>query len=278
MIKVTQTSRYNINPKKIINDAFEGAFGRYVETLPVSPPDKPTMISGVLSMLLLILMFILTANRYEEQATIWITLAVVCGALAGLIVYKFIKAQKEFLKSAGRPSTKDAKKKAFFALFTPDGTALPEQMPAGELIRKVSPLVGKQTDEASNSALRAMSETQALTNNPEDVLCKLVTTFGDIFTQPKRRLYFRQEGGSLVFYDSEWMKPKGEIVCAMEDVASFGTFSKYPLRINSSGGGKINPDAVIVEIQDSDHHIYFEFQNRDYDKLKKILPGKKELK
>ena len=72
------------------------------------------------------------------------------------------------------------------------------------------------------------------------------------------------------------MKPKGEIVCDEEDIVSFGEYSKYS-GINPAGG-KIRPDAVLVEIQDAENHIYFEFQNDSLPQLRKAFSGKKEKK
>ena len=72
------------------------------------------------------------------------------------------------------------------------------------------------------------------------------------------------------------MKPKGEIVCDEEDIVSFGEYSKYS-GINPSGG-KIRADAILVEIQDAENHIYFEFQNDSLPQLRKAFSGKKEKK
>jgi hypothetical protein len=155
---------------------------------------------------------------------------------------------------------------------------LPETIPTGDLLKIISPLISKQENISFKNALKRISDTITVINNPNDIKCKLVTTFGDIFTQPKRRLYLQNVDDKLVFYDADFSKPKGEIICDLDDVESYGTFSQYPLRINSSGGGKINPDALVLKIKDTKHEIYFEFQKEVYDELKKILPRKKELK
>ena len=108
-------------------------------------------------------------------------------------------------------------------------------------------------------------------------MCKLITPLSEIFTQSRRRLYLKEDGKNLVFFDADWMNPAGEIVCVEDDVVSFGKFSQYPSSINA-GGGKIRPDSVIVEIQDDANHIYIEFQDTEYERVKKIIPGRKEKK
>ena len=87
-----------------------------------------------------------------------------------------------------------------------------------------------------------------------------------------------QEENKLVFFDADWMNPKGEIVCDIDDIVSFGRFSQYPSSINSAGGGKIKPDSVIIEIKDESNHVYFEMVSDSYNLVKKMLPSKLENK
>lgn len=155
---------------------------------------------------------------------------------------------------------------------------MPEVTHAMELQRKVSPLMGKQTDVTYIAALRQINEKLASKNNPEDLLCKMISTEPEVFKQPKRRLYLKADAGSLVFYDADFMNPIGEIVCDLDDVVGYGDYAKYPNKFNNPGGGKIRPESIILEIKDEKHNLFFEFRTEDYDALKKILGGKKEIR
>lgn len=276
MISIKDTDRYNVVPEALIGDAFETAYTRYAEEQPAAPPDITMPIFTGVSMVLLCVLFILTAFEYPERQVRWFVLSAVCIAFALYSATKYIKKNKEYKKAAGKPSTIKAKRAEFFALFTKSGQELPASATAGEMLKSVSPIIGKQNDQVNNSAIREISEELARINNPSLTMCKLVNPCGERFDQPKRRLYFKEESGSFVFFDSDWNKPKGEIVCSEDDIISFGEYSKYP-GINKFGG-KIRPDAIIVEIQDADNHIYFEFQNDSLSQLKKAFSSKKEKK
>jgi len=281
LIKIQNTDKYNIKPKLLISDAYETSYDGIVAETPQAPPDTAIFISAITSLVMLSALFFytyiheLTSNG--TQASFWTVLAVACYGIMAFLATKYIKSVKLYKQTAGTPDKRERKKAKFMLLFDSDN--LPEEIPAGELLRKVSTLSGNtNNDKITACALRRMSEFLTERNNPGDIMCKLVTTFGDVFTQPKRRLYFKSDNDSLTFYDADFTKPKGEIICDVDDVASFGTFDQYPLRINSSGGGKIKPEALIVEINDGALQLYFEFQNAHYDKIRKLLPGKKELK
>jgi len=281
LIKIQDTDKYNIKPRLLISDAYETAYDSIVAETPQAPPDTAIFVSSITSLVMLSALFFYTyiheLSIKSVQASIWTVLSVVCYGIIAFLVTKYIKSVKLYKQTAGTPDKRDRKKAKFMLLFDADN--LPEEIPAGELLRKVSALSGNvNNDKITANALRRMSEFLTERNNPGDIMCKLVTTFGELFTQPKRRLYFKEDNDVLTFYDADFSKPKGEIICDVEDVVSFGTFDQYPLRINSSGGGKIKPEAIIVEIYDGTLRLYFEFQSAHYDKIRKILPGKKELK
>ncbi len=273
MIEIKKTNKYTINPNVLIGDAFESAYTRYAEEQPVTPPDIVLPICTCLSMILLIIMFLLTAHKLKDW--VWLALSVLCLAFMIRSVYKYFKQNKDYKNAAGKPSTIKKKRNGFFALFMTPDKDLPDSMLAGELLKLVSPHVGKQNDQVYNNALRELSETLALTNNPSYTLCKLVNACGDIFDQPKRRLYFKAEGNTLTFFDTDWMNPKGEISCSTNDVVSFGEYSKYS---GISSSGKIRPDDIIVEIKDDNNHIFFEFRSDSKQEIKKALPSKIEKK
>lgn len=273
MIEIKKTEKYNINPNAYIGDAFESAYTRYAEEQPVTPPDFALPFFTSVSMILLIVMFILTARVYPKEITTWYLFAGICGLLMIRSLYKYFTQKKEYKKAAGKPSTIKSKRTAFFSFFNDDGE-LPETMSAGELLKNVSPLVGKQNDQVFNNALRELSESLTAVNNPPLTLCKIVNTC-DLFDQPRRRMYFKADGNNYTFFDTDWMNPKGEINCTSDDIVSFGEYSKYS-GLNTSG--KIKPNDIIVEIQDNDKHIYFEFRADTKQTLKKLLPSRTEKK
>lgn len=277
MIKVSETKRYNIKPDTVISDAFETAYTRYAEEQPVTPPDLAMPVSTAVSMLLLFVLFLLTSLEYAEERFIWLLLSALCLAITGRSFYKYFVQNKKYKQAAGKPSVVKAKREGFYAFFKSKDNELPETLSAGDMLKMVSPIIGKQNDQVYNNALREMSEDLARINNPSFTMCKLVNPCGDIFNQARRRLYFKNEGSQLVFFDTDWMNPKGEIVCDEDDVVSFGEYSKYPSSINKSGN-KIRQDAVILEIKDGDNHVFFEFQSESYAEIKKAVSSRKERK
>lgn len=279
MIEIKKTQRYNIKPLELVGDSFETAYTRYAEEQPVTPPDVSMPIFTSISMVLLFAIFLLTAfhPKHNTQQFVWVALAGVCLLIAGRSFYKYFLQRKQYTQAAGKPSTVKAKREGFFSFFQKGENELPETMTAGDMVKLVSPIVGKQNDQVYNNALREMSEDLARINNPSLTMCKLVTPCSQLFTQSRRRLYFKDEGAYLVFFDTDWMNPIGEITCDEDDVVSFGEYSKYPSSINKSGG-KIRPESIIVELKDDNNHIYLEFQKDSYNEIKKAISSKKEKK
>ena len=276
MIHVEETKQYNVRAQGVLSNAFERAYSRYADTQEAAPPDAATMIFSVISFVLVIAMLLLTAYNYPKE-TIWYLLAGLFAFFIGRVVYRYILARKEYLKAAGKPSTISQKKVAFFNLFG-GMEEIPEITTAADLQNRVRPLLGKQKDQIYNTALRTISEELVTVNNPNLPMCKLITPLKEVFTQSRQRFYFKEENGSLIFFDADWMNPKGQIQCDMNDVLSFGKYTNYTGSINSSVGGKIRSDAVILEIQGETGSVYFEFHQDEYDTLRKRLPGKKEKK
>ncbi|MBQ5762281.1 MAG: hypothetical protein IIW02_05665 [Clostridia bacterium] len=281
MIEVNKnTSKYNVNPRYMISDTFEDGYKRFANEQVAAPPDKVALIATALSFILLIAILILTSFTYKNQFYVWLALAALCVILLLRSVMKYTKARKEYLKAAGKPTTISKKRKRFYSLFS-DGenlSDLPNVMSAGEFLPIVARLMGKQEEQLYNGVLRTIHEKLAAINNPNLPMAKIITPFGDVFNQTKRRLYVVEEDNKLIFFDADWMNPKGEIVCDMENLVSFGRFSQYPSNINSAGGGKIKPDSVIIEIKDDTNHIYFEMVSDLYNYVKKMLPSKLEKK
>ena len=276
MIHIEETKQYNVYAQDMLSEAFERAYSRYADAQEAAPPDSATMIFSIVSMILVIGMLFLTTRRYPGEYT-WYLLMAIFAFMIGRIIFRYLKARKEYLKAAGKPSTIAQKKLAFFSLFG-GLDAVPVISTAAALQDSVRPLLGKQNDTIYNTALRSVAEDLIQINNPELPLCKLITPLKETFTQPRQRLYVKAADGQLIFFDSEWQAPKGQITCDLADVVSFGKFTQYASGINFAAGGKIRQDAVIVEIQDEENHIFFEFAQQEYATIRKLLPGKKEKK
>lgn len=281
MIEVNKkTSKYNVNPRYIISDTFEDGYKRFANEQVAAPPDKVALIATVLSFVLLIAILMLTAATDKKQFYVWILLSGLCAILLIRSVLKYVKARNEYLKAAGKPTTINKKRKKFYSLFSEGENLsdLPNVMSAGEFLPIVARLMGKQDEQLYNGVLRSIHEQLAAINNPNLPMAKIITPFGDVFNQTKRRFYIAEDDNKFIFFDADWMNPKGEIVCDKEDVVSFGRFSQYPSSINSAGGGKIKPDSVIIEIKDDANHIFFEMVADSYSLVKKMLPSKLENK
>lgn len=282
MVKVlNSTDKYDIEPKKLIEKSFENAYTKTAVTVQVSPPDTLVTVFSVISMVLLAGMFFLTAKydtSVDKNPSLWYTLAAGCTGIIAYIISKHLKSEKLYKESmkVSKTKVKDEKKENFLEMLEYD--ELPETMPALDLARKVSSLQSKQTDLTYLTALRQIGEKLSKINNPEDLLCKMISTVPNVFPQPKRRLYVKEKDGQINFYDSDFMHPLGEIVCEKDNVVSFGEYSKYQKRVPNPGGGKIRPESIIVEIKDDNYNLFFEFRNDDYDEIKKLFGGKKEVK
>ena len=77
---------------------------------------------------------------------------------------------------------KDKKKEAFFEML--EYHSLPEKIHALELARKVSGLMSRQTDFTYLTALRQINDKLSNVNNPDNILCKMISTIPGVFPQP----------------------------------------------------------------------------------------------
>ena len=63
----------------------------------------------------------------------------------------------------------------------------------GMFLPIVARLMGKQEEQLYNGVLRTIHEKLAAINNPNLPMAKIITPFGDVFNQTKRRLYVVEE-------------------------------------------------------------------------------------
>jgi len=278
MIQENKTRRYIVNPKSLIDAAFENAYTDGQDGPVISKPDLSVTISGVLSMLIVTGMYLLTFFEKGKSDKLWLILMAVCAAITVFIVYKYFKNLRAYKNYNSTDNSKFAKKAEFTALF---GDNLPVEMTASEFLRVVTPLatkpavIQKPTFKAGMFQLVNMLNSK---NNPSDLLCKNITVYGNILTQARHRYYIKRENGTFIFYDQDFMNPAGELVCDEKDILSYGRFSSYPASINKSGG-KVHQDSYVVEIDaGGEDRIYFEINGRENEKVKKIFKGIKEVK
>ena len=279
MIQIGETKKYMINPQKTIERAFEGSYVSSLEKMPAAPPDYMASIWGAASVLFVAILYYITAveaTAKNESAGLWYALSAVCVAIPLVVIFKLYKSHKAFKSASGGEDKKETERRRFYDLLKYDSQ--PESISATEFTKVISPMLGKQSKELYNSGIRRISEYLATVNNPDDLCCKLLTPFGSVFNQPKKRFYMSVTEGAVHFTDFDFANPKGEITCSPEDVVSFGQYAKYPHNIAAPGSGKIRSDALILEIQDQESHLYFEFLPQDIARIRKTFSGKKEIK
>ena len=278
MIQENQTKRYIVNPKSMIDAAFENAYTDGQDGPVATKPDIAVTITGVLSMLIVTGMYLLTYIEKGKNDKLWLILMAACAAIAVFVVYKHFKALKAYKDYNSTDNSKHGKKMEFFALF---GNDLPAEMPAADFLKTISALATKPAVIQKPTFKGAMFQLVNMLNsknNPQDLLCKNITVYGNILTQARHRYYVKKENNSFVFYDQEFMNPAGEIVCDEKDILSYGRFTAYPSSINKSGG-KVHQDSFVVEVDAGNgERIYFEINGRENEKIKKLFKGIKEVR
>ena len=278
MIQESKTRRYIVNPRSLIDAAFESAYTDGQDGPVATKPDLAVTVTGVLSMLIMTAMYLYTFFVKGKSDKLWLILMAVCAAITVFIIYKHFKNLKAYKNYNSTDNSKHAKKMEFFALF---GDDIPEEAEASEFLKKVAPLATKpavvQKPTFKGAMFQLVNKLNSK-NNPADLLCKNMTVYGTVLTQARHRYYVKRENGTFIFYDQDFMNPAGEIICDEKEVLSYGRFSAYPASINKSGG-KVHQDSYVVEIDaGNDERIYFEINGRETEKVKKTFKGIKEVK
>ena len=170
------------------------------------------MISCI-SILLVSGMCILT--YFKLKSIWWLIIGIAVGLCTGFVIYHHLKTLKKYKEANSRGSKRFDYKAEYVSLF-PSG--LPEKMPATDLTREIAPMQNRQSRDVYNNAIRDLITTLNSVNNPNDLLCKNVNTYGSLFAQPRRRCYVRQEDGKFVVYDADFMNPKGELIIDQSDL------------------------------------------------------------
>ena len=72
MIQEQKTRRYTVNPKKMIDDAFESAYSDGQDGPVVRKPDLAVTITGILSMLIVTGMYLATFIAKGKSDKLWL--------------------------------------------------------------------------------------------------------------------------------------------------------------------------------------------------------------
>lgn len=274
MITERETSRYEVCPQKIIESSFSGAYDSASDAPVITKPDLAVTVTSCLSMLIIFGMCVLTGVHLKNNI-IWYIIGVIFLLVPFYIIYKHIKKSAEYKKANSVGAKRFDYKAEYLSIFPQD---LPEKMPASEMAREIAYLQGKQKRDMYNNAIRDLISTLNATNNPNDIMCKNLTVYGSIMNQIKKRYYIKSEEGKIIIYDADFMNPRGELVCDSGDIISFGSVSEYPGL--KASGAKVSQDATVIEIKTGDtekDRLYLEVHGKEYERLKKLLGGKKEL-
>ncbi|MCR5694533.1 MAG: hypothetical protein K6G89_06130 [Clostridia bacterium] len=274
MITEQETKRYEVSPERAIENSFSGAFDSISDEPVVSPPEKSVLVSSILSMLLISGMCTLTFVDDRAQI-VWLIVGILAFAVIGFIVFRYIKALKKYEKATSQGSQRFNYKQEYVSLFP----ELPDRMNAGELTKAIAPMQNKQRRDVYNNAIRDLITKLNTVNNPSDVLCRNLSTYGNLFAQPRRRCYIKSEDSKIVIYDADFSAPRGELIIDPSDVLAYGEPDSFEyISEVKKTGNKISSDAILIAIKTDEEggRLYIESHANDLLKLKKIL-GKSKL-
>lgn len=274
MITEKKTTRYEVNTRKYIEESFSEAYESSTDAPVVYPPSKAILITSIISILLISGMCV--ATYFVKNSIVWLIVGIVAFLAIFLLLYRHLKALKKYNAANSSGSQRFDFKSEYLSLFPQD---LPDRMSATDLTREVAPMQNRQKQDVYNNAIRNLITALNRVNNPGDVLIKNINTYGEFFSQPRRRYYIKAEDGGFVIYDANFMEPSGEIVADADDVISFGASSEYDLQ-KYIKGSKVSQSAVVIALktgEGADDVLYFEALGSDLERIKKLLGSKKEL-
>lgn len=255
----------------MIENSFSGAYDTLSDAPVVSPPEKSVMISSVLSMLLVAGMCVLTYYVSNWTAWGWGLVGALALAAIGLIIYRYIKALNKYKNANKAGSKRFDYKEEYMSLFP----ELPGRMNASELTKAIAPMQNKQSRDVYNNAIRDLITSLNAVSNPSDILCRNLSTYGELFAQPRRRCYIGSRDSDIIIYDADSIAPRGELVIEASDIIGYGEPDTFGDKINDvkKSGTKISSDAIIIAIKTDENGgvLYIESHSSDLDKLKKLL-------
>ncbi len=272
MITEQETKRYEVNTARMIEASFTDAYDASSDAPVVSPPEKSVMISSILSMVLIAAMCGLTF--YEVRSIPWLIIGILALGVIGFIVYRYIKALKKYEAANSAGSARFDYKNEYTSLFP----ELPDRMNAYDFTKEISAMQNKQRRDVYNNAIRNLITKLNMVNNPQDVLCRNLTTYGELFSKLRKKCYLTVDDGKILVYDADFLDPRGELVIDTQDLLGYGDPATFPVADIKRSGTKISQDAVIIAIKTDEEGgvLYLESHTNDLEKLKKLL-GKSKL-
>lgn len=273
MITEQETKRYDVNTKRLIESSFTDAFDSNSDAPVVYPPEKSVMITGVFSMLMITGMCVLTFFELN-YSYIWLAIGGIALAVIAFIIFRYAKALKKYKDANSAGSQRFDYKQEYVSLFP----ELPDRMSASAMTKAIAPMQSKLRRDVYNNALRDLITTLNTVNNPQDIICRNLSTYGELFAQPRRRCYLTSDNSKFVLYDADFISPKGELVVDAADIIGFGEPSKFDLSEVKKSGSKISSEAVIIAVKTGDDStLFLEAHSKDVDKLKKLFGKARQL-
>ncbi|MBQ8828447.1 MAG: hypothetical protein IJZ90_04865, partial [Clostridia bacterium] len=208
MIIERDTQRYTISTSRMISDAFESAYSEDQDGPIVAKPDFAVTVCSTLSMLILFAMCFMTYLSKGKE-TMWLVISVIFLILPVYFFYKDFKKLAQYKAVNSVDTSKHAAKKEFESLF---GENLEEKMSAASFLRVVAPLASKPAimkNYTARDGVRFLVNALNVKNNPPDLLCKNMTSYGKILSQTRHRYYVKREDSNFIFYDQDFMNPAG---------------------------------------------------------------------
>lgn len=276
MIIEKETERYKVYPKKLIDSTFTSAYDSNNDAPVVMKPDLIVLIFSIFSLLLIVGMCALTwyHERSGKAAYIWLCIGAIFLVFIFTTIKKYVKQLKLYKNDNSKGAVKYDTKSEFSDLFPSD---LPNSMTAADFALKINGLVGKQKKDVYNNALRNLITKLNKINNPDDILCKNLSLYGNIMDRLKQRFYITIDDGKLVVYDAAFQNPKGELIIDIEDIVKYDEASEFDTSAISKSGIKASNDGILIEINagEGNENIFLEIHSKDFERFKKMIKTRK---
>lgn len=277
MVTEKYTEKYKIYPQKLIESSFSTAYDSNNSAPVVYKPDTVVTVTGCISLALAVGMCVLTWATNEKKPFIWLVIGALFLFFIFLVLKNHFKKLKEYNKVNSKGADKFDHKSEYTSLFPSD---LPASMNAYDFLLEIAKMQGKQKNDVYNNALRNLVTKLNKVNNPDEILCKNLTLYGNVCSQQRHRFYLSQDGGDIILFDSNFQSPSGELVFTADDVVAFGDPGSFDLSKIMKNNVKLSSDSLIIAVktgEGEDEILYLEAHAKDADKIKKIVGSKKKI-
>ncbi len=277
MVTEKYTEKYKVYPQKLIESSFSTAYDSNNAAPVVYKPDTVVTVTGCISLALAVGMCVLTWATNEKKPIIWLIIGALFLFFIFLVIKNHFKKLNEYKKVNSKGADKFDHKAEYMSLFPQE---LPNTMNAYDFLLEVAKMQGKQKNDVYNNAIRNLITKINKVNNPDEILCKNLTLYGNVFDQLKHRYYFTQDGGDIIVFDSDFQNPRGEIVFNADDVVAFGEPAGFDLSKVTKNNVKLSSDSLIIAIKTGEGEndvLFLEAHAKDSEKIKKIVGSKKKI-